>query len=297
MLVRDNIYQLRNDIKTVFPERFDNEIYNSFGKTATDQDVIRYTSNFSIKYIESGEEEYRINGRYKKVLANKMLIVNDKSKSSLISADANALSIFINPQIFTDCLQGMLKTSKFLEEPFNDTDKTIFFFDDVQDVDRNLKHFFDRLTTNRNAILTIDFFYELCEQILCSQNKLQTKINRLSGKKIATRMETFKRVEKGKEYINDTLTKAFNLDEVSKTSCLSKFHFIRLFKEVYGITPNRYHLLRKLGEVETCIKRNDNPYSLNEIAIDFGFSNYSLFYKQFKQVYGFAPSELKERSS
>ncbi len=294
MLVRENIFLLRNDVMTVFPEKFENEIYKSSGRTDSDQDVINYVSNFSIKYVQNGEENYQINGKNRKVTSDKMLIVNDKSESSLISANANALSIFIDPQILNDCLDGINNSDKFLEEPFSNPKEPINFYEEVQNIDHELKYYFDRISKNADMQLCVDFFYELSEKIVLSQNRLQYQINKISSKKIATRRETFRRLEKAKEYIDANLHIPFNLDEVSKISCLSKYYLIRLFKEVYGITPNRYYLDRKLKKAAYCIKKEDNTDSLNEIATDFGFSDYTLFYKQFKKVYGFAPSQLKK---
>ncbi|WP_299364091.1 AraC family transcriptional regulator [Winogradskyella sp.] len=292
MQVRENIVRLRNDISASFPERFENEVYSSYGKTPKGFDTIDYKSNFSIKYVHSGREKYIVEGKCKIVDKNKMLIVNDSSETSMLVADGEALSIFINPEVIKDCIQGVKSFKTFLEEPFDKWNSGFSFFDSVQNIDPGLKWYFNRLLNNKADILTIDFFYELSGCLLFSQNTLQKRINTLRNKKLSDRRETFRRLEKAKDYINSNLRNPFNLEELSIVSSLSKFHLVRLFKVLYGITPHRYYVLNKLERLVKEIENNTaNNYTLIELANHYGYSDYSVFYKQFKNVYGHSPSQ------
>lgn len=293
MLVRENILCFRNENKISFPERFDNEVYHSSGRSSEKSQPVNYISNFSIKYILKGEEDYIVNGNRRKISSGNMLIVNDKSEASFKFADAEALSIFINPKIIRDCHYGLITGDTYLEDPFSNEYEFIQFYDSVQNVDDDVRSYFDQLINNNNSTLTIDFFYELANQLILSQNKLNRRINKISSKRITTRYETYRRLEIGREYIEANLHASFDLEVISQVSCLSKYHFIRLFKEVYNITPHRYYLLKKLNILHHRLSLLNSQDSINDLILSFGFSNYSVFYKQFKQIYGVAPSSIQ----
>jgi hypothetical protein len=91
-----------------FPERFSNEIYFSESKFFK-QGKIEYQSNFSIKYVFEGHEEYTVNGHHHRVPGGKMLVVNDQSHVINDSGQHQAFSVFINPDILSECLEGIQK--------------------------------------------------------------------------------------------------------------------------------------------------------------------------------------------
>lgn len=294
-MVRDNIYLLDNSLETNFPERFSNEIFLSYGASLKQYNPLEYQSNFSIKFVMSGEEEYFIDGNRKSICKNKMLIVNDKSNCIFKYADANALSIFIEPRVLSDCKVALCKRGNFLNDPFNNESQPLYFYDSIQDINQDLSRYFNHIINNKNLILTIDFFYELSEKLLISQNKLQKEIDKILVKKESTKREIYKRLRLGKSYIDDNLKESFDLETISHLSCLSKYHFIRLFKELYGVTPHRYYTFKRMNNIYELLGNVNNQYSLNEIVFDYGFTNYSIFYKQFRSIFKCAPSEAIKR--
>ncbi len=77
------------------------------------------------------------------------------------------------------------------------------------------------------------------------------------------------------------------LDESARQSGLSPFHFLRVFKQVLGVTPHQ-HLLR-------CRLRNaagallDGERSITDIAFDAGFNDFSNFVRSFHRAAGVSP--------
>lgn len=291
MLARENIIEFNNQKLPKFPDKFDNEIYISNGKTNNKTNPVEYISNFSLKYIVEGKEDYVVQGKRKSIEKDKILLINDQCSASFIGSDAKAVSIFINPDVFIDCQKPLLDKRGFLVTPFDKHEDTIEFFDSVQ----KLEHYglikkLSRIVNYPELVITQDFYYELATEIILSQNRLQRKINKIDSIKHTTRREIFKKLEMAKDYLNDNLNQSFDLDVVSEISCISKFHFIRVFKEVYGVTPHRYHLQRKFVCIRKQIVQKSDSISLRDVANDFGFSNYSVFYKQFKQLHGESPT-------
>ena len=91
------------------------------------------------------------------------------------------------------------------------------------------------------------------------------------------------------EYINDNFNENISLENLAKISKLSKYHFLKSFKEKTGLTPHRYIINLRLELAISLIKQN-TPLSI--VAYECGFSDQSHFIKTFKKVYGLTPSLL-----
>jgi AraC-like DNA-binding protein len=95
-------------------------------------------------------------------------------------------------------------------------------------------------------------------------------------------------------YIKDSLETNISLDELALNSSLSKYHFLRIFKSSTGITPHQYILNQKIERSKELILKGMN---LSEVAFNLGFNDQSHFIKTFKKTYGYAPSQLKQKSN
>ncbi|QDF28300.1 AraC family transcriptional regulator [Halarcobacter anaerophilus] len=96
------------------------------------------------------------------------------------------------------------------------------------------------------------------------------------------------------EYINDSIETNLSLEELALNSNLSKYHYIRTFKNSTGITPHQYIMMQRVQKAKELILKNVN---LNEIASSVGFSDQSHFIRTFKKIYGYVPSQIKENSN
>lgn len=96
------------------------------------------------------------------------------------------------------------------------------------------------------------------------------------------------------EYIKDSLDTNILLDELAKNSNLSKYHFLRVFKNHMGLTPHQYILTQRVQKAKELILSGEN---LNYIAHSVGFSDQSHFIRNFKKIYGYNPKELKKENN
>ena len=84
------------------------------------------------------------------------------------------------------------------------------------------------------------FQSEIAEQLWEIQELVENQISQITSAKLSTRQELFRRLSKAKIHIHTHLHTPLDLDTLSQVACLSKFHFIRLFKEAFGLTPRQY---------------------------------------------------------
>lgn len=55
-----------------------------------------------------------------------------------------------------------------------------------------------------------------------------------------TRLMLFRRVSLAADYIDSHYDRTFGLRELAQVACLSRFQLLRVFKQVYGVTPQSY---------------------------------------------------------
>ena len=53
-------------------------------------------------------------------------------------------------------------------------------------------------------------------------------------------------VARVREYLSSHATKPVSLAELASVACLSKYHFLRIFMRVYGMSPHAYQMRLRL---------------------------------------------------
>ena len=101
----------------------------------------------------------------------------------------------------------------------------------------------------------------------------------------------FRRVVQAKLFIDENFAENLDLDNISDEACFSKFHFIRLFKKIYGKTPHR-HLTTVRIERAKILLRDDIPVS--DVCYAVGFESLSSFSGLFRRLVGKPPSEYSQ---
>lgn len=96
------------------------------------------------------------------------------------------------------------------------------------------------------------------------------------------------------EYINDTINENINLDTLANVSKLSKYHFLRVFKQHTGLTPHHYILTLKVQKARNMIIQGNG---LLNTSYELGFSDQSHFIRNFRKIYGYSPKKLLEKSN
>lgn len=93
------------------------------------------------------------------------------------------------------------------------------------------------------------------------------------------------------DYIERNLTNDIDLSACAKACGYSKYHFLRVFKEVSGMTPADYIRKRRLSEIAKRICQADT--SIAEIAFAYGFNSKENFIRAFKAEHQILPTEYK----
>lgn len=99
------------------------------------------------------------------------------------------------------------------------------------------------------------------------------------------------RIAKTVLYIRKHLNEAIELEKLAEISCLSKDHFIRLFKKELGTTPLQYINQKKIEKAQLLLITEE--LAVKEIAFQLAFEDYSYFNRLLKKITGVTPQEYR----
>jgi AraC family transcriptional regulator len=93
------------------------------------------------------------------------------------------------------------------------------------------------------------------------------------------------------QYIEEHFAHEISLSTLASLAQLSPYHFLRAFKESFGVTPHRYHVQKRIERAKELIA--DHNLSLLEIAIELGFAEASSFSLAFRKMAHMTPSSYR----
>ena len=99
--------------------------------------------------------------------------------------------------------------------------------------------------------------------------------------------ELYRRIISAKLYIDDNYQGPIGLNDISKSACLSRFHFHRLFTRVYKVTPHQYLTQKRIAKAKDLLDKED--LSVTEVCNTVGFESIGSFSTLFKKEIGFPP--------
>ncbi|MCM1046957.1 MAG: AraC family transcriptional regulator [Clostridiales bacterium] len=81
-----------------------------------------------------------------------------------------------------------------------------------------------------------------------------------------------------------------SIDEMAHSLYISKYHFIRSFKQAVGLTPHQFLIQNRVRKAQHMLSKIDN---ITEVALNTGFCDQSHFIKSFEKYVGLTPTAYK----
>lgn len=104
------------------------------------------------------------------------------------------------------------------------------------------------------------------------------------------------RINKALDYIDTNIEKQFTLEELAGIANFSKFHFHRIFHSIVGETPFQFILRIRLEKAASLIITNPHE-RLTQIAFQCGFSDASIFSRNFKSFFKASATQFRRNKS
>ncbi len=158
-----------------------------------------------------------------------------------------------------------------------------------------------------STFLLNDYFknlqYYLDNPQLISENLLRIKIQELihilvKTDKSGNIQKIFGALFKSNEYqfqevIQTHLFEDLNLEDLAFLTGLSLSSFKRKFSSIYGTSPNKYFISKRLEKAQLLLRTTE--LRISEIAYDCGYSDVGYFTKTFQKYYNSSPTNFREK--
>lgn len=92
-------------------------------------------------------------------------------------------------------------------------------------------------------------------------------------------------------FIDEHLTEDLSLDVLADHVCLSKYYIAHYFKDSLGISIHQYITKKRLQSCSEAIAAGSD---ITRTFDEYGFRDYSSFYRMFRKEYGMSPREYQE---
>ena len=125
--------------------------------------------------------------------------------------------------------------------------------------------------------------------------QLMVYLNRIMQRDTTDKSESVeynKKIADILSYINENISKALTVDELASRCYLSRYHFMRLFKNQTGYTVHNYIRQKRLTLAARLIREG---MSASHAAAECGFSDYSAFHRAFTATFGMSPGKIKKQ--
>ena len=98
---------------------------------------------------------------------------------------------------------------------------------------------------------------------------------------------------RGKNFIDNNFSNKISLKDIAGEAYLSKFHFLRLFKLLYGRTPHQYLTEIRIKKAKQLLQTG---LPVSEVCFLTGFESISSFKGLFKRYTRFTPAFYQPQS-
>ena len=270
----------------------------------TDIQYMPFEQRLSIKACWGGEEQYFIDGRAVAVDDDNYLIFNDRrTYSSVIRSvrPVRSFSIFFRPGFAEEVLGGMLTPQDRILDRSGDAQRgSVEFAEHLRPHDRLVTPVLKYIAFYVQQGVDDEAWYEeqlsfLLERMLGSHRLTAQAIQSLAASRPGKRQELYRRLNWGRDYIHSNYQRPITIDDMASAACLSKYHFIRLFHALAGVTPYRYLQQKRVAAAQRLLSTTRLTHV--EIAEQVGFDHRSTMFRQIRRLTGRSGRQWRSQSS
>ncbi|MFI7578749.1 helix-turn-helix domain-containing protein [Micromonospora sp. NPDC049497] len=91
--------------------------------------------------------------------------------------------------------------------------------------------------------------------------------------------------------IRDRYEEPLSLDDLARSAMISKFHFLRTFRRVTGVTPGRFLSAVRIHEAKHLL--STTTLSVAEISVQVGYGSLGTFTRRFTECVGLSPTAYR----
>ena len=246
---------------------------------STSAEYATMTQALSIKMAWRGRERYRLTHREINVDDENYLVLNEGSSyGSVLKGPRPAwtFAVFMRPGMHREVRAARrLALDAALEQPDPgpvDGEFSEHLRRHDQMVSPLLRHLCDSVLDGERSEAWLE------EQLLLLLDAMfraaaidRRAVHRLARAKPSTRVELARRLRLAADYIESCYDEAIGLDDMAGVACLSRFHFVRYFSALFGVTPHAYLVRRRAAVARRLM--HGGAIDAESIALQTGFGS------------------------
>ena len=248
--------------------------------------------------------QYYKTGRKDCIVKNdNYLVVNEgQTWQSEITSESPVEMIVVayHPEFLKKAIHSLTASAQsLLDDPFVATSGCeTAYFESTYPNDDKIRQLFLQLKSSIISEKEDELFFEqihfdLLELIFQKHQNSLKQASLLPAKSAAVQKELFQRLGIAKDYINAHLDEKIKLEEISKVAALSPYHFLRLFKALYKLTPHQYLTKERMRRAYYLLEHSSK--TIREISYETGFENQSAFGRVFKNHFSASPLQVRKQ--
>ena len=264
-------------------------------KRITDKNIntnhrIHINDGHEIYLLLQGDVSFNIEGSIYKLAPNDLLIIsNQEIQKAIVNKEVlhERMYIYFDP----DYIDRFVRSKDYkLLQLFEDRKNGFGNKISGKHVEEyNLRKYFDEMYmwSKSNQPEKEVMMVSLLLQLIVKINTIYT-MNKDLDRDITEGVQYNDKIYEIIRYISSNLDKKISLEELEKKFYIDRYYLCHLFKQVTGYTLVDYMNYKKVLSAKEQLKAGK---PISEVWIQFGFLNYSSFYRTFKKIVGMSPSE------
>jgi AraC family transcriptional regulator len=262
-----------------------------------------YPDTLSIRAVWGGTQYCHLNGRTIAVDDDSFLILNHGrvySTSIRATQPVESLTVCFQPemvrQVYDDADASI---EQALDRGSGAAERSPDYIENLQPHEGTVSPILKFIRAHLCRGLIDEDWYEeqlvfLLERMRCRQGKVLQQIDELALIRPATRREAYRRVALATDFLLTHYIEDVDLDTLAGMAYLSKFHFLRLFRLIHGVTPRTY-LQRKRVDVALRLL-GTTQLSIKEVAASVGFAYESTLLRHVRSRTKLSPRQIRTRT-
>ena len=256
------------------------------------------TSRFHVSMPVTGTETYRVDGEIHTAAPGEYFIFNPRQHvevEGVFKKRVEGFCIFLSEKTIMETAYACGWTAgKSLDSPFDYPWQQQEFMVKNYRLEENsfgqyLLRLRQKLTgTVHGQLMDWDaFYFGLATEFLQTHRQIGKYLKAIPSARMMTKKEIYRRISCAHSYILANYSEPVSLEILEKEALFSKYHIVRMYHRIYGLTPHQHVLHLRVARAKTLLQKD---YSPTEVARQLSFSDRRAFAKVFKKLTGVPPS-------